>query len=146
MAGTEGGRGGPGIAVEPTGKGDVTKTLVRWRTKPIPEGYSSPVISGGHVYRLHQPGILKCWKLDSGEMAYSERLPNGVDPSASPFVTPEGRIYFASGGKSVVIAAGPKFELLATNDLGDPSKASAAVADGRIYIKGGKNLYCIGKK
>jgi len=61
-------------------------------------------------------------------------------------VTAEGRIYFASGGKSVVIAAGPKFELLATNDLGDPSKASAAVADGRIYIKGGRNLYCIGEK
>jgi len=143
---SEGGRGGPGLAVEPTGKGDVTKTLVKWKTKPIPEGYSSPIVSGDHVYRLHQPGILKCWNLESGEMVYSERLPNGVDPSASPFVTAEGRIYFASGGKSVVIAAGPKFELLATNDLGDPSKASAAVADGRIYIKGGKNLYCIGKK
>ena len=143
---SEGGRGGPGLAVEPTGKGDVTKTLVKWKTKPIPEGYSSPIVSGDHVYRLHQPGILKCWNLGSGEMVYSERLPNGVDPSASPFVTPEGRIYFASGGKSVVIAAGPKFELLATNDLGDPSKASAAVADGRIYIKGGKNLYCVGEK
>jgi outer membrane protein assembly factor BamB len=142
---SEGGRGGPGIAVEPTGEGDVTKTLVKWKTKPVPEGYSSPIISGDHVYRMHQPGILKCWKLASGELAYSERLPSGVDPSASPFVTPEGRIYFASGGRSAVIAPGPKFELLATNDLGDPSKASAAVAGGHIYVKGGKNLYCIGK-
>jgi outer membrane protein assembly factor BamB len=142
----ESGRGGPGIAVEPTGEGDVTKSLVKWKTNPVPEGYSSPVISGDYVYRVHQPGILKCWSLDSGAVAYSERLPNGVDHSASPLVTPEGRIYFASGGKSAVIAPGPKFEVLATSDLGDPGRASAAVAGGRIYIKGGKNLYCIGKK
>lgn len=60
-------------------------------------------------------------------------------------MTPEGQIYFASGGKSVVVAAGPEFEVLATNDLGDSSQASSAVANGRIYIKGGRKLYCIGK-
>jgi hypothetical protein len=30
--------------------------------------------------------------------------------------------------------------------LGDPSQASPAVADGRIFLRGGRNLYCIGKK
>jgi outer membrane protein assembly factor BamB len=142
----ESGRGGPGIAVEPTGEGDVTKTLVKWKTAPVPEGYSSPIISGDYVYRLHNPGILKCWNLDDGKLAYSERLPNGVDHAASPIVTPEGRLYFAGGGKSAVIAPGPKFEVLGTSDLEDPGKASPAVAGGRLYIKGGKNLYCIGKK
>jgi outer membrane protein assembly factor BamB len=73
-------------------------------------------------------------------------LPNGVDHAASPIATPEGRIYFANGGKTAVIAAGPKYSVLAVNDLGDPSSATAAVADGRIYIKGGRFLYCIGKK
>lgn len=143
---SEGGRGGPGIAVAPTGVGDVSKSLVKWKTAPIPEGYSSPITTGDYVYRLHNPGVLKCWRLADGELAFNERMPNGVDPSASPFLTPEGRVYFASGGKSVVIAAGPKFEVLATSDLGDPSRASAAVAGGRIYIKGGHNLYCIGRK
>lgn len=142
----EGGRGGPGIAVDPTGEGDVTKTLVKWRTEAIPEGYSSPTISGDHVYRQHNPGILKCWNLGDGKRVYSERMPNGVEPAISPFVTPDGRLWFVGGGKSVVVAPGPKFELLATNDLGDPSKASAAVAGGRIFIKGGKNLYAIGKR
>jgi outer membrane protein assembly factor BamB len=140
------GRGGPGIAVEASGAGDVGKSLVKWRTPNVPEGYSSPLIVGEHVYWMHQPGILKCWKLSDGSQVYSERLPMGVDHAASPFVTPEGRLYFASGGKSAVVAAGPKFEVLATNDLADPGRASAAVAGGRIYIKGGKNLYCIGKK
>jgi outer membrane protein assembly factor BamB len=141
------GRGGVGIAVDPTGTGDVTKTLVKWKTSaPVPEGYSSPIVVGDHVYRMHNPGILKCWELDSGKQVYSERLPNGVDHAASPFVTPEGRLYFAGGGISAVVAPGAKFEVLATSDLGDPGRASAAVAGGRLYIKGGKNLFCIGKK
>lgn len=142
----EGGRGGPGLAVDPTGMGDVTTTHVKWRTPPIPEGYSSPVIIGDYVYRVNTPGILKCWELATGKPVYSERLPNSVDHAASPVATPEGRIYFASGGKTAVIAAGPKYSVLATNDLGDPGRASAAVAGGRIYIKGGRFLFCIGTK
>jgi outer membrane protein assembly factor BamB len=143
---SEDGRGGPGIAVAPTGTGDVTKSLVRWRTPPVAEGFSSPVIVGDHVYRQNGAGILKCWELAGGRPVYSERLPAGVDSAASPFVTPEGRIYFASGGKTAVVAAGPQFRVLATNDLGDPGRASAAVAAGRIYLKGGPQLYCIGPK
>jgi outer membrane protein assembly factor BamB len=143
---SEGGRGGPGIAVEPFGEGDVSKTLVRWRTGNIPEGYSSPVIVGDFVYRLNNPSVLKCRKIIDGSLVYSERLPSGIDQSASPIVTPEGRIYFVSGGVSVVLASGPKFQILDTNDLGDPGSGSAAVAAGRIYIKGGRNLYCVGKK
>jgi outer membrane protein assembly factor BamB len=143
---SEDGRGGPGILVDPTGEGDVTKTKVRGRTDPVPEGFSSPVIVGDYVHRVHNPGILKCWKLTDDTVAYKQRLPNGVNASASPFVTPEGRIYFAGAGKTVVIAAGPKYEVLASNDLGDGNAASAAVSDGRIFLKGAKNLYCVGKK
>lgn len=142
---SENGRGGTGLAVAPTGAGDVTKDLVKWKTAPVPEGYSSPIISGDYVYRVHNPGIVKCWRLSDGELMFKERLPNGASDVASPFVTPEGRIYFASAGVTAVIAAGPKFELLATNNLGDPSPASAAVAGGRIYLKGSRSLYCIGK-
>src|SRR6516164_5694776 len=82
------GRGGPGIAVDPTGAGDVSKSRVKWKTAPVPEGYSSPVIAGDYVYRLHNPGILRCWRLADGELMYKERLPIGVVSAASPFVTP----------------------------------------------------------
>ena len=76
---------------------------------------------------------------------YAARLPDGVNTSASPVATADGRLYFAGGGKSVVLTVGPKFEVLATNDLGDGSAASPAIADGRLYLKGGRNLYCIGR-
>ena len=139
------GRGGPGFAADPTGSGDVSKTHRKWKIKQVPEGFSSPVVFGPCLYRLHNPGVLRCWKLADGEQVYAERLP-GVATSASPFVTPEGRIYCASAGRTYVIKAGPKPEVLAVNDLGDDSPASAAVAGGRIYLKGRRFLYCVGKK
>lgn len=140
----ESGRGGPGVAIDPTGKGDVTKTHVKWTFSPIPEGYSSPVIAGGYVYRAEK-GVLRCLDLTTGKKVYIERLPDGVNSSASPVLTADGKLYFAGGGKSTVVPVGEKFETLATNDLGDDSPASPAVANGRLYIKGGKYLYCIGK-
>jgi len=139
------GRGGPGIAVDPTGAGDVTKTHLKWKVARVPEGFGSPVAAGDYLYRLHSPGTVTCWKLSDGAPAYVERLA-GVAVAPSPFATPDGRLYFASAGKSYVVKAGPKFEVLGTGDLGDPSQASPAVADGRIFLRGGRNLYCIGKK
>ena len=64
---------------------------------------------------------------------------------ASSAAKPDDRIYIASGGKSYVVKAGPKLDVLGVNDLGDASLASPAVANGRLFIKGGRNLYCIGK-
>jgi outer membrane protein assembly factor BamB len=139
------GRGGTGVAVDPTGSGDVTKTNLKWKTATMPEGYGSPVVVGEHLYRLHSPGVLKCMKLATGEVVYSERL-QGVSIHASPVVDPNGRIYLASAGKTYVVKAGEKFEILATNDLGDDSPASPAVSDGKMFLKGRKTLFCVGAK
>ncbi len=139
------GRGGEGVAVDPTGRGDVTRTHRRWQLRRVPEGFSSPVIVGGYLYRLCNPETLRCWKLTDGAEVFQERLP-GVSTASSPFTTPEGRIYFASAGKSYVVKAGAKLDVLAVNDLADGSQASPAVAEGCIFLKGRKQLYCIGHK
>jgi outer membrane protein assembly factor BamB len=141
----DGGRGGMGAAVDPTGTGNITATHRKWKLDRVPEGFSSPAIVGEYLYRLCNPGVLKCWKLASGEEVFTRRL-EGVSTASSPITTPEGRIYLASAGRSYVLKAGAKPELLATNDLGDGSPASPAVADGHIYLKGRRYLYCIGKK
>jgi hypothetical protein len=125
----------------------VTKTHLKWKIPFVPEGFSSPVVVGHYLYRLHNPGVVECRDLQTGTPAAGEklRLP-GVETAASPVATPEGHIYFASGGISYVVKAGPPPEILARNDLGDPGRASPAVAGGRLFLKGGRYLYCIGKK
>jgi outer membrane protein assembly factor BamB len=141
----DGGRGGPGVCVAPGGKGDVTRTQRKWKLDSVPGGFSSPVVVGDQLYRLTDPGVLRSWKMTTGEKVYEHRL-QGVATAPSPFTTPDGRIYLASSGKSYVVKAGAKPVVLATNDLGDGGPASAAVANGRIYFKGRRYLWCVGKK
>lgn len=60
---------------------------------------------------------------------------------------PLGRIYFASSGKTYVIQSGTEYKELAVYDLNDhPDYTSAAVSNGRIFIKGKSYLWCIGTK
>ncbi|HVS36351.1 MAG TPA: PQQ-binding-like beta-propeller repeat protein [Gemmataceae bacterium] len=139
------GRGGPGFAVDPTGMGDVSKTHLKWKLDVVPEGFGSPIAAAGLLYRLLNSGYLSCRRLDDGGEVYSKQL-SGVTGPCSPVLTVDGRIYCASAGKSFVLRAGPKPDILAVNDLGDASQASPAVADGRLYLKGRQYLYCIGKK
>jgi outer membrane protein assembly factor BamB len=148
---SDSGRGGKAVCVSPTGTGDVMKTHLKWTYPQIPEGLSSAVIAPRegavtkqYVFRTHKPETLKCIALASGQLAFSERLPD-ISTWSSPFVTPEGNVYFANAGKSYVLKADSKLELLATNDLGEESRASAAVSNGKIYIRGNKHLFCIGR-
>ncbi|HTU22321.1 MAG TPA: PQQ-binding-like beta-propeller repeat protein [Gemmataceae bacterium] len=148
--------GGPGLAIDPSGEGDITKTNVKWKIDKTPASYAyaSPVICGDYVYRTQKPGLIYCWKLSTGEAMYNERL-EGLTNLASPIVTADGRIYFVTSATSYILKAGPKLEVLAKNELGGykgNNGPSPAVADGRIYVRdaepvmGQAYLYCIGKK
>ena len=130
--------------MDPTGSGDVSKTHVRWTVNQVPEGLSSPIIVDKYVYRLHTPGILKCWEMATGKQVYAERLEGISTTWASPIADPQGRLFFANAGKSYVIKTGPEYRVLAVNDLGDGNHASPAVANGRLFLVGMKNLYCVG--
>lgn len=140
------GRGGPGIAVDPTGSGDVTRSHLKWKVNKVPDGsIGSPVAVGDYIFRMQSPEVLNCWQIADGKPVFAERL-SGASPVPSPVATADGRIYIASGGKSYVVKAGAKLDVLGVNDLGDPSHASPAIANGRLYIKGGRYLFCIGTK
>ncbi|HLM24503.1 MAG TPA: hypothetical protein VK274_05560 [Pyrinomonadaceae bacterium] len=67
--------------------------------------------------------------------------------SGSP-VLADGKIYVTNEeGVTTVVAAGPKFEVLAENPLnGESCLSSPAISDGRIFIRTAHNLYAIGKK
>ena len=139
------GRGGKGVAVDPTGEGNVSATHIRATGPNMSEAISSPIIVGPHVYRLHSPNVLKCWEAATGKLMYSERLADISTVWASPIADGNGRIYFANAGKSYVVQSGPEFRVLAVNDLGDGNHPSPAVAPGRLFLVGMKNVYCVGK-
>jgi hypothetical protein len=59
----------------------------------------------------------------------------------------DGRIYITDQrGSTLVFAAGPKYEHLATNRLNEPTNASIAISGGDLLIRTHKHLWCIGQK
>jgi outer membrane protein assembly factor BamB len=142
-----GGRGGhPGLIVDPGGTGDVTATHLKTKLGPSPSGLGSPVAYGDLVFRMRQPSVLLCVRITNGEELFKERLPQGIDPAISPVITSDGIIFIASAGKTLVVRAAEKFELLGESDLGDSSRASAAVSESKLILKGKKYLWCVGKE
>jgi outer membrane protein assembly factor BamB len=138
------GRGGPGVAVETTGQGDVSQTHVKWTVENMPKEMNSPIAVDGRLYRLGRQGILKCYNLATGKPLWTGRLDGISSLWASPVADPNGRIYFANAGKSFVIQAGPELKILATNDLGDGNHPSPAVAAGRMFLVGQESVFCVG--
>ena len=49
-------------------------------------------------------------------------------------------------GLTFIARAGREFELLGKARLGEGCAASMAFADGRIYMRGDKHVFCIGKR
>jgi outer membrane protein assembly factor BamB len=138
------GRGGPGTVVDPTGSGDVSATLVKRTVNLGVQAFGSPLVIDKYVYRLNNEGGLKCWELATGKDVYEQKLPGLGGYWGSPIADGAGRLIVATGGKSYVIQGGPEFKILGTSDLGDSNHPSPAVAGGRLFIVGMKNIYCIG--
>jgi outer membrane protein assembly factor BamB len=131
------------LAVAAGGEGDITKTLVKWQSAKIKSPYSSAVVCGNYVYRVHDQGIVRCWDFTSGKDLFTERLEN-LSHLASPIATADGRIYYVSTGKSYVLRAGPKLEVIGGGNLGGGGNGSSpAVSNGRIFVRDFDFLYCL---
>lgn len=144
-----GGYGGQGLAVKTGGSGDVTKTHRVWHLPKVSQRIGSGVVHEGHHYILSDGGIAECRDLKTGEMVWNERL-KGPGPTgqnwSSIVLTADGLCYAVNqGGDAFIFRASPKFELLATNSLDEKVIGSMAVSNGQIFIRGYKNLWCIGK-
>ncbi|MBI4601051.1 MAG: PQQ-binding-like beta-propeller repeat protein [Planctomycetes bacterium] len=143
-----GGRTGGALAVRGGGRGDVTKTHRLW-TLSKGSNVSSPLLHEGHLYWIHENlGIACCVEAATGKLVYEERIDGAGQVYASP-VLADGKIYHVSRrGHLVVVAAKPRFERLASTDLGDRSTFDASpVVDGnRLLARSDRFLYCLGKK
>jgi len=133
------------IAVKLGGSGDITDTAaILWKYDKGTAYVPSPILYGDYVYLMTDAGILTCLDVKTGKVQYENRVPVPASFKASP-VAFDGKILITSeDGDTFVITAGPKYEVLGTNSLGEPVFASPAISRGRIFIRGDKNLYCIG--
>ena len=125
---------------------DLTGTPnVPWKYAKGTAYVPSPILYGDYLYLTTDRGILTAIDAKTGDVKYEGgRTPIPATFTASP-VAFEGKILMTSeDGDTFIIKAGPKHEIIGTNSIGEAVYASPAIADGRIFIRGEKNLYCIG--
>jgi outer membrane protein assembly factor BamB len=130
------------MGITPDGEGNVTRTHVLYNIENGGGYVPSPIAQGDYCFVVRDEGVAACYEAKSGERQWNQRL--GKHHSASP-VSAEGRLYFLDDeGRTRVLKAGPKFEVLAKNDLNEECYASPAISQGQLFIRGLHNLYCIG--
>ena len=142
------GYGGSALAVKLGGTGDITADRLWMHPKPANQRVGSGVIVGPHVYVVDENGIPRCYELATGKNLWEgeERFKSITWGS---MVHADGRLYLLMrNGDTVVLAAKPKFEVLAVNSLeqGTQTNSSLAISDGDIFIRTFKFLYCIREK
>jgi len=88
-------------------------------------------------------GVIACYDGKSGEMYWEDDV--GSTLYSSP-VWVDGKMFIIDNkGVMRIYEWGKELKKVAENKLGENSGPTPAFADGRIYIRGEKNLYCIGK-
>jgi outer membrane protein assembly factor BamB len=145
--------GGPSplFAIRPDARGDISlaegtssNDHVVWHAPRAGAYISTPLAYRDLVYACSTKGIVQSFEARSGRRHYQERLGTGVAISSSP-VGADGKIFFTTEeGTVVVVAAGPEFEVLARNPLGEPCMATPAIAGGALYFRTTKSLIAVG--
>jgi outer membrane protein assembly factor BamB len=139
---------GNALAVRLGGAGDITKDRLWHHTKGNPQRIGTGVVVGEHLYTVEEPGTPRCFEVRTGNEVWGaqvEKRPGGAVWGS--MLHADGRLYVTDrNGTTLVMAANPKFELLASNRLGEHTDASIAVSNGDLFIRTYKSLWCISEK
>ncbi|MCX6878559.1 MAG: PQQ-binding-like beta-propeller repeat protein [Verrucomicrobia bacterium] len=132
------------VAIRPDGEGNVTASHIAWRDTQGVSYVPSPIAHGKYFFVVADRGLATCFEAKTGQRMWQEKL--GRHHSASA-VSAGGNLYFLDDdGRMFVLKAGPQFEVIAKNDLGEECYASPAISRGQIFIRTLGNLYCIGTR
>lgn len=132
------------VAIDPTGRGDITKTKVLWTSEENVPDVTSPLATDKYVFTITTMGILTCHDAVSGKKLWEHDFQ--VDFHASPTLVGDNLYLIGQKGEVFVVKASDKYEEVASFKMEDKFHASPAVVNGRMYLRSEKYLYCIGNK
>ncbi len=139
----------PIFAIKPGLRGKVTVTddpnpeVFAWKTKRGGPYIPTSIVYGDYLYTIQNNGILTAYEAKTGKRVYQNRVSakTASAHSASP-VAADGKLYIASeDGEVYVVKAGPVFELLATNVVGEVLMATPAITDKMLVIRGQNHVF-----
>ena len=120
---------------------DPSKVL--WENNEYLSDVPSPVATDKYLFLLTSYGTAVCYDAAAGTKYWEHDFGNPV--YSSPMLA-EGKVFIMDKkGMMYIIRADKEFALVLQCPLGEGSFCTPAFTNGHIFIRGDKNLYCIGK-
>lgn len=138
-------RNRPILALKAGGTGDISGNIAWKFEEPGGPDVPTPVSDGKYLYVVNDRGMVILLDAKTGKLVYGpERTANGT-VSASPLLA-DGKLYITNeSAVTTVVAAGPEFKVISTNELdGSYTLSSIAVSGKQLFVRTGTHLYCIG--
>jgi outer membrane protein assembly factor BamB len=141
----------PIYAIRPEARGNISlaegatsNAAIVWSAVQAGSYISTPVVYGDYIYFGNTNGVVRCFESKTGKKMYEVRLSPDAQVYAS-LVAADGKIFCPSlDGDVYVLKAGPAFQLLARNHMGEPCFATPAVSAGVLYFRTTGSLVAIG--
>ena len=143
----------PIYAIRPGANGDISlkdgkdsNEFIAWSKQRGGPYMPTPVVYGEQLYTCSNQGVFTAYNAKTGERIYQERLGGkGGAFTASP-VASDNKVYLSSeDGDVFFVKAGPKYELLATNPVGEVMMATPAINSGQLIVRGVHHLFAFGE-
>jgi outer membrane protein assembly factor BamB len=139
------GSGGGGnylVAIRP-GKSATEKPEMAYQIKSA-NYVPTPIAVDGKLILFTDKGLARCVDLKTGEPQWVERMSSAF--SGSPVATKKHVYIVDPDGTLFTLKVGDKFELVSKHSLGEPSRATPAIVNDRIYLRTDSHLICAGSK
>lgn len=132
------------LAIDPTGKGDTTKTHLKWTYKGGVPNTPSFVAAGDQILLVSDAGIAASVDAITGKENWKKRI--GGNYSAS-LVLVDDKLYFqGETGEAIVFRVGSELEEIARNSLPGRIFSSYAVIGNDWIIRAEGGVYRIGNR
>lgn len=128
-------------ALRPDGAGDVKSSHLVWESTESPPDVTSPVSNGEYVFTVTSAGLLVCLDAKDGKKLWEKDF--SVEVQASPAMAGNILFLLSTAGDAVWIDAGRAFVERDRTKLDDRFDASPALVNGRVYLRGATNLWCL---
>jgi outer membrane protein assembly factor BamB len=123
--------------------GEGSRPAVAWKSARFKSGYVTPLVYRGRLYTVNPVSILVCADTATGKVRWQERLGLEGEVSASP-VADDGKVYVTDErGATAVVAVGDRPRVLAVNEIGEGVLATPALADGALFLRSDRHVFCI---
>jgi outer membrane protein assembly factor BamB len=130
------------MAIRLGGHDNVLDSHVVWRAERAMPYVPSPLLVGDYLHVVNDAGIYTCLNPLTGKPHSTGRKLGSV--YSSPVAVGERIYFFEDSGACTVIQNGPRFEVLARNELGEEVYTTPAISHDSLFIRTVSRLIRIG--